>query len=167
MRIRAIQIGFCIPLLLSGSMALAQDDPMKLRGLTRLYVFISPLRDEFEKRGLRVSLLTDAELRLRQAGLSVVDASRATDDFAYLEIRVSSAERRTDVGGLIAYQAQAFLHEPVRVQRARVSLSITAITWESNVYTGSQFNDVEALRAHVRDRIDEFVNAYLAANPRR
>jgi hypothetical protein len=148
-------------------MVFAQDDPMKLRGLTRLYVFVPPLRDDFEKQGLRVSIQTDAELRLRQAGVAVVNATRATNDVPYLEIQVTSTERRSDVGGLIAYQVQAFLHEPVRVQRAHGSISMIAITWESNVFTGSLFSDIAALRAHVRDRIDEFINGYLAANPRR
>lgn len=105
------------------------------------------------------TLQTDVELRLRQSGLRV-------EPDAPVMLRVNLFARK--ISGQVPgyeYVLEVETVEEVRVLRNLVQSEAT--TWNSNMVLGSFGKPTEAyLREQVRDRVDEFLNAYLAANPR-
>jgi hypothetical protein len=104
------------------------------------------------------TLQTDVELQLRQAGI-IVDPIRAA------RLRLLIAIFRPD--GLPAhyiYSAQIQLDEQALTRRG---LAADAMTWQSEVVLGLALrDDPERFRGAIQKLVHEFVNAYLAANPR-
>ena len=106
----------------------------------------------------KATLLTDVERQLRQAGI-IVDPIRAA------RLRLLIAIFRPE--GLPAnyiYSAQLQLDEQAVSRRG---LASDAVTWQSEVVLGLALrDDPERFRGAIQDLVHEFVNAYLAANPR-
>jgi hypothetical protein len=104
------------------------------------------------------TLQTDVEQRLRQSGI-IVDPIRAA------RLRILIAIFRPE--GLPAnyiYSAQLQLDEQALTRRGS---SADAVTWQSGIVLGlAARDDAERFRGVIQDLVKEFVNAYLAANPK-
>ena len=107
---------------------------------------------------------TDVELRLRKAGIKVVDNSEP--EFLFLSIDIGAVRSQ----GLYAFAIWVKYHQPVRLVR---DLSIMSIgtTWGATTTRFVGIVSRERLNKFVRekvaDRVDEFINDYLAANPKK
>jgi hypothetical protein len=121
-------------------------------------VVVENLKPDVERDGLNASTLqTDVELKLRQAGIRVEETT------AYLYVRVTTLKREA----MYAYSMTANLSQHVVLVRDP-AISANAVTWNALGGIGMVGSArLSVIRDYVRDVVDEFVNAYLAANPKR
>ena len=155
---------------------LATDDVMErwqerqrgsLAGLTGVSVVVERLRPEVEREGLtQLILRTDVELKLRQAGIRVLTETERLEmpgaPFLYLRVSTSTREAMP-----YAFNIALELRQWVRLLRDP-TLTTLGTTWYAVGSTGIVGSrHVADIREVVRDAIDQFINAYLAANPKR
>jgi hypothetical protein len=104
------------------------------------------------------TLQTQVELQLRQSGITV-DPIRA----ARLELLIA-VFRPDGLPDNYIYSAQLQLEERALTRRGP---SADVVTWQSEVVLGLALrDDPERFRGAIQGLVQEFVNAYLAANPR-
>ena len=142
----------------------ATGDRDNLKGLKGVFLVIDPVSADLEKRGVtRDQLQTRLVEKLRQAGigiLSVKEASR-TPGQPILQLKVASVKRTTGYGFLI----QLWMNERVMFDRERDRI-VHGITW---IQTTIEFDgDLQArgIYGSADEVLNEFINDYLAANPK-
>ena len=138
-----------------------------LAGLTGVEVAVEPMDPDAEKDGLAQSTLrTDVELTLRQAGIRVLtsDGRLAAPGMPYLYLSVGTAKNEP---GFYAYDIDLELKQEVRLTR-NPAITSMATTWSAPGWVGAVGSrNLSKVREGVRDVLDQFLNAYLAANPKR
>ncbi len=152
------------------SPAVAQDlksDRATLVGLTGVGVVVENVDPTAEKDGLaRSTLQNDVELKLRQAGIRVLSENEliSAPGFPTLYLQVTAIRHEM---GLYAYCIKLEVQQVVRLLRDP-SITSAATTWEARGEIGVVGKqNLSTVREYVRDQVDQFINAYLAANPKR
>ena len=139
-----------------------------LAGLTGVGVVVEPMDPAAEKDGLAQSTLqTDVELKLRQEKIRVLTSGErlTAPGNPYLYLRVGTM--KDDELGVYAYDIDLELTQVVRLTRNPAITSL-ATTWSAPGKIGTVgIRKLFQLRERVRDIVDQFLNAYLAANPKR
>jgi len=156
-------------LLFAGAAAFNHEVQRKtLAGLQGVRVVIEDLSPDAERDGLsKPTLQTDVELKLRQAGITVL--TRETGNPApgdpWLYLNVATVKRST---GLYAFNVYLKLNQDVRLTRAP-STMMSAVTWDALGTVGIVGSEPfsSTVRGVVKDQVDQFINAYLAANPKK
>jgi len=156
------------PAFLVTSPAVADEELAQatLKGLRAMNVVVESLKPEAERDGLlRDTIRTDVELKLRQAGIAVLSKSEPPA-YAYLYVNVGTM-KPSAASGLYAYCVHVELVQRVYLARD-ASVFTFARTWQSTGIFGTvgTFN-LSSVRGTVRDSVDEFLNDYLAVNPKR
>ncbi len=152
------------------SPAAAQDTKSEratLAGLTGVYVLVEAMTPDAERDGLaRSTLQTDVELKLRQAGIRVLSENEFTEvpRSPMLYLRVSTF-RRSELS-VSAFHIKLEVAQVVRLVRDP-TITLPAATWEINRLGLVGSDKLSKVRENVRDAVDQFINAYLAANPKR
>jgi hypothetical protein len=138
-------------------------------GLTGVGVLVEDVNSKAKEDGLdKTTLQTDVELRLREAGVPVLLKSEALKrpgcPILYLSVIVLERE-----SGGYAYSADVELTEQVTLVRKPAVIAIGATTWHARSIVGvvGASELAETVRGTVRDQVAQFVNVYLAANPKR
>ena len=153
------------------SPTLARDLPGEresLVGLEGVYVLVEEMSSREEQAGLaRSTLQTDVEVKLRQTGIRVLTETEGLvapgSPFLHLHVKtVGLGEERLFYGIVIRLQ----LVQAVVLARNR-TIGLHAPTWESSGVGVTGAKLLYRMRENVRDQVDEFINAYLAANPKR
>jgi len=171
MRIRA---WLPIVLLLAlSSQGFAQDtrDTVGLRGLAGVAVAVSELKQEVERDGLfKAQLQTDVELGLRKAGIRVLTKEQwlIAPGQPTLDVIVALFKSPSSNVAVYAKSVNVVLRQNVVLSRKPYTIVRGAITWESTLMGGVSNSTVlqKDIRDIVADRFDEFINAFLAANPK-
>jgi hypothetical protein len=135
-----------------------------LRGVEGVYVLIEALEPEVERAGLTTQQLhTDVELRLRQAGIAVLtqEERRRTPGTPYLYVNVNVMPLS---GGSPVFQITVELNQEASL-KTDGSLA-TVATWSVMGLGSSGKTGLAFIRSSVRDRVDQFINAYLSVHPR-
>jgi len=167
---RALTAG--IAALLTGLAGPAQgiDTPnerITLVGLTGVHVVVYDMTGEGERSGLKpASLRAELEQRLRRAGLRPLGASEALGSAGRptLELRLNLA-RSAEAPHLYVYSVDLALRQGVRLARDRTIESF-AITWSDPPQVGAvEPARLSVVRDAVRAKVEQFVTAWLAANP--
>lgn len=158
-----------VVLLALPSLGLAQErvDPGALRGLAGVAVAVSNIPQEAERDGLfHNTLQTDVELRLRMAGIRVLTGEQWLNALGQptLNISVGLVKSRSDV---YAKSVEVTVTQNVLLTR-NASTFVRAATWQSFKFVGISNSSIlqRDIRDNVADSVDEFINAFLAANPR-
>src|SRR5437773_731829 len=137
-----------------------------LAGLTGLYVSVEQIPDEMQRDGLDTTqILTDVELKLRQAGITVLTRQEwlSTAAAPYLYVNVQAHK----TSNLYALSVDVELRQLVTLVH-NPAVSILATTWSATGIIGTVGSQkLASVREDVRDLTDQFINAYLAANPKR
>lgn len=152
------------------SPTLAGDGPRdreSLAGLAGVHVLVEPMDADVEQEELAQSTLrTDVEVKLRQAGIRVLTMTESAlaPGSPYLYLRVSMLR----VPEMPLYAVNIHLELDQRVMLARnPTIALLAPTWSTASTGVAGMNKLDWLRERVRDQVDRFINAYLAANPKR
>jgi hypothetical protein len=150
----------------SAPIAHAADDENtrpSLTGLRGVAVIIEDLTPEIERNGLTVSAIrTDVELKLRQAGIPIIGlVNTPGNPFLHISVDVIRSDRPT-----WPYVITVALHQMVFLTRDP-SISVHLATWDVSSYGTIPKQNLRNLRDSVKDLVDEFINIYLAVNPKK
>ena len=164
-----------VMVLIGGSVVQAQVESFEvgkrvirgsLKGLKGMYVMVGNYPD-IKKDGLRESTIkTDVELKLRMAGIKVLTKEECIKDPGnpYLWIGVHSF--KNEIIDIYAYCIIVELKQRVILSRDK-KIECPATTWFTTVNIGTVgANNVNSLRDNIKDRVDVFINDYLAVNPK-
>jgi len=141
---------------------LTTADADVLKDVGPMVVFVDDLPRDFESLGLRRDdIQRDVELKLRLAGITIYD----DDESGYLYVVIGgTCDRICGSSVRISYREQVF------VLRGDEYIEVySPATWETAGVVGIVGSDnlKRSIRDSVKDMVDEFVNAYLTANPKR
>lgn len=171
-----VTLSFCfwLALIFSASAQTFLDGQREsLRGLKGVELVMEVINPEAERKGLtRSQLQTDVELRLRKAGIKVLTRQERlkTPGYPFLYVNVSTVKTPETLGGLLGglygYSISVELREKVILARNR-SIETYAATWSKGVVGTVGADKLRSVREGVGDLVDEFINDYLAMNPRR
>jgi len=143
----------------------SESERQTLSGLQGVAVLVDRLQSEVELAGLtRASILTDVELKLRLAGIPVLEGVDVAnmDSPYYLYVRVG-IQPISD--GFWPYFIDVAFDQEVLLGRDRSIVSI-ASTW-SVEYIGRVLKpNVQKVREDLENAVDKFINAYLSVNPK-
>jgi len=156
---------------MASTVSWAQTDLQRgsLRGLKGVGVVVESLQSEVERDGLtRSHIRTDSELALRQAGIRVLSEDESLNEpgSPYLYVNL------TTVKSEVLYAFTSYLYSLQISLRQNVTLTrepntkVSAMTWQTSVLGSVNAADLENLRKTIRDSLNQFINDYLAANPK-
>jgi hypothetical protein len=138
-----------------------------LRGLREVSVLVEYLPDDVEREGLtQEHLKRDIEMRLRQAGLRVLELSEIANSpgAPYLYVAVYPI-----TGPSVNFNAYAIgltLKQLVQLSRSPTT-EFFATTWEGPAPLGSLIApNVLDIRGRISDAVGRFIIDYQAVNPR-
>jgi hypothetical protein len=138
-----------------------------LIGLKGIWVAVEGFEPEVERQGLSgTAVQTDAELRLRKAGIVVLTKEQFANDtgssMLHLAAAISTDRASWDVSQFVE------LHQRVYLVRAP-SVRLVANTWSvERVNVGAPPSLIARfVRDGFNDLVDQFINAYLAMNPKK
>jgi hypothetical protein len=132
-----------------------------LRGLQGVRVIVEELKPEVERLGLMPEALqTDTELQLRQYGIKVLSKGDS-----WLYVRVSVADPGNDTSPLLAVSIDVSFKQCVYLARDP-AIWCTATTWQTAGVARVGRGRLAGVRDYVKDQVAEFINDYLAVNPK-
>lgn len=136
-----------------------------LQGLKGIYVLVESVDDDVERLGLtRNQLQADAELRLRKAGIRVPPKSQSfEDDIGTLIITVSTHAEST---GLHAFDVAVDVSEGVLLARSPLKRAWARTYFVTGMVGLVGAERLQDVRNIVNDKVDYFINDYLAMNPK-
>ena len=151
----------------------AAENRIPFHGLKAVAVFVENIDQDAVKDGLnKEQIKTDVESRLREAGIKVVpvEKSLSLPTSPYLYIIVSTVKFSS--GLEYVYGTSVQLKQVVVIERKKTGIPpkayLWATTWEKSEGVG--ITPVEDLvgnvREHINDKVDAFINDYLAENPK-
>jgi len=137
-----------------------------LAGLQGVQVIVEDFSPEAEKYGFnKQQYKTDVELRLRQYGVKVLSEEERLQASGRpcLYINVNSVIEEKI--GIATVNIFIQLMEDVLLER-NPSISVTAGIWHKGFTLSVRRQNLDKVRDRVKDKVDEFINDYLAANPK-
>jgi hypothetical protein len=145
----------------------ASDEELKqtLAGLPGIGVLVPDLSRDAERAGLNPDILkAEVELQLRCYGIAVLISAQIVYGSPHLYVNVSTAKTGSSwfaFGVLVTANAARAI--PTRPPQG----SASGLTWvESGTGVGSQEHMNGWIRSRARDKVNKFINLYLAANLR-
>ncbi len=139
--------------------------PGGLRGLRGVHVFVEGMKPEAERLGLsKAQIKTDVELRLRKAGVRVLTEEEFLEWLGmpclFVNINTTINQARTTV----TYTIIVFLSERVTLARQLKAWGAIWLTAGGGIVGTKKIREI---RGDVADLVEEFINDYLAANPKK
>ena len=140
-----------------------------LFGITQVYVLIEGLDAEAKHGGLnKTRLQTDVEVELRKAGIRLITRNELsnTPRLPYLYVSITVVKGRGQ-SSLYTYSVSLELMQRVYLAGNASKTESIGATW-SNVVTGFVAGQPldDQVRKYLRDLVSEFINDYLAVNPK-
>jgi hypothetical protein len=155
--------------LFSASFLAAADNENSRRSLTglrgvRVIVEISR-HPELDAVGLTVTAVrTDAELRLRKAGIRVLEADQVPGSpYLYLNATVTTAGKESWGDSILVSLRQTVILD--RDPSIRIDAETWSVLFGGGIHAPTH-DYARYMRDGFNDGIDQFINAYLAANPK-
>jgi hypothetical protein len=148
-------------LLLHGISHALTDEQKALVGLKGVQVLVSKIDPQAEHLGLtRNQIQTDVELGLRKGGVKVLTVGDMSEAPGYPALWVFVGTNIKQ--GLVSYSIRICLIELVTLGRG---FQTTGTIWNDSA-GGVRTINASEIRKIVGDLVDEFINDYLAANPK-
>lgn len=145
------------------------DARKTLAGLRGVYVMVAPLTDETQRHGLsEAQVRADVESQVQQAGVPALkkDDLRRTPGMPYLYVR-PVIEHPQATPNLYAYHVAIEVFQLVVLTRNPDVFAI-ARTWNAKGGLGAagEENVAASTKDALRSMTDQFIAAFLAANPK-
>lgn len=132
-----------------------------LKGIKRIVVLVT-LSPELMDAGLSADdLKTDAELKLKMAGVEVVNSEKA-DGYLYVTV---TGFKSWALGGAV-YRHDLQLRQWVSLL-SNPNTTCYAPTWTDGSVSLAKFNDLSSLYENLGGSVNKFVKDYLAVNPKK
>lgn len=134
-----------------------------LRNIGSLYVVVEKTQPDFESAGLSTDLIkTDVELKLRLAGIHILEKHQITAMSPWVYVNVNSFFDN-DLG-VFAFNVSLGIWQPVKLERNNIS--VFASTWATGSTGRVGLEAVRSVRQQIKDVSDILINDYLSVNPR-
>ncbi len=159
----------CWSLSIGTSWAQTNGEQSSLHGIKSVRVVIERLASDVERDGLTLSQIrTDVELALRQAGIRVQSIENAGTEpgnpYLYVNLMTTKSEVLYAFTSYL-YSLQVSLYQDVVLAR-EPSTTLSALTWQTKVLGSVPTANILELRKTLHDSVEQFLNVYLAANPK-
>jgi hypothetical protein len=147
-------------LLLGGRLFAGDSAPERqtLQGIKGISVLVEDLTTDVDRLLTVEQIRTDVELRLRKAGIKVLENS-----FPILYVSANVMKGRSEVEGLYIYSCNVTFEQTVSVRANSVIALGTTWSVSSLGMVGGD-NMSRSVRNVVGDLVDDFLNAYLSVN---
>jgi len=152
------------------SFAVAADNEYSrksLGGLRAVQVVVESLEPEVARTGLTTAAIqTDAELKLRLAGIRVLTDDERLNEPGHTYLYLNAVVNPT-LPSSWGYSISVDLVQDVQLTR-NPAIVVPAHTWSVSSGGGEArpANIPDRVRNSFKDKIDQFINAYLAMNPK-
>ena len=141
-----------------------------LGGLIGVTVTVNPFEPSLDGTSLTQDLVqTDAELRLRKAGISVVDSKQFGKQFGNVAILFIGVNlMKLDPIDKTIYAINMSVVQPAKLLRISTNTppKLYAMTWKDDVLGHVNNDKLSVIRQSIGDEVDKFANDFLAANPK-
>jgi hypothetical protein len=155
-----------LALTLIGGIAYAGDtqpERNSLRGLKGIYVLVEHLNKDLIKDGLNTDTIkTDVEQKLRLAGIGILSRDDFFKELGYPYLYIDANALKLQRGGYV-YNIDVALMQAVILERFFVRLQ--AQTWSREDLGATP--RLDTIRDSIEILVDQFINAYLSANPKK
>jgi hypothetical protein len=142
----------------------AQHDELSrksLKGIDAVEVLVEDLPDGAKVLGLtRESIQTDVELKLRLAGMRVVSQQEDLKLPGMPDVHVMVAVTQDGTASFISVELR---QNAMLARSGEIAFNVT--TWDS-MWIGSNMT-AQSIREKIKDKVDEFLNAWLSVNPKK
>jgi hypothetical protein len=134
-----------------------------LKGLPGVVVWVGDMAPDIEPSGVtRQQVQTEVERQLRRAGITVISSQEAgAPDMAFLTVSVTTLRH---TGGLYAYAVDLAVYQTAALLRDPTPRSLA--TWAVGSISLVEASDLRAIFTSVSQKVDQFIQAYRAVNPR-
>jgi len=143
----------------------ARYNRASLHGIKGIYVSVEKLDPEIERAGLTIKQIrSDVDAKLRGAGIKVMprEAWFEAPGSPYLYVNANVLKLRET--GEYLYSIRIAFKQNVYLVRDAVEV-LGATTWSAGNIIGIT-GKVNKIRDSIKNRVDEFINAYLSMNQR-
>ena len=143
----------------------ARNQTATLKGIESLYVVIKKLQPDATEVGLTSTMVRkDIELKLKGAGIPVPFALIGNED-PYLNVVINVSYNKSN--DFVYYAIHISLMQRVALVR-NSTLSCSAMTWfKSSTGGATKRESVRSMRDEINKYVDQFLNDYRAANPKK
>jgi hypothetical protein len=141
-------------------------DRQSLRDLDGVRVSVDELAPALVARGVsREGLRKAVESQLRRTGITVLNAGEFPVGDPYLDVRITASK---ESGGLLAYAIEVSFVQIVFLRRNPAATFNRAQTWKASaaVELVHPVRLSASIEENLSGQIDQFVQAYLSANPK-
>lgn len=139
-----------------------------LTNVSGVFVLIEALSPELEELGLwKSTLQTHVEVRLRKAGIRVVDENELKNVTGTPNLYLAIQSVKHPSLEIFSYSVDLELDQDVVLDQDRDTY-VNTETWSARgiIAIAGRSRVVEAIRRNVGDLTDQFINAYLSVNPK-
>jgi len=149
---------------LFGASLHAQDPPAPLKGIRGFWVVVGVYLEAKDDSAASAELTTYAELRLRQAEVPVYDFATQLADPMQPSLSISVGTLSL-ASGLTAIRSDVSVRQLARLVGS--NREHTVAIWEAapQIAIGGASKARQTIRELLEVQLDQFLNAYLAANP--
>ena len=112
-------------------------------------------------------LQTDVELRLRQNGIKVLSEEEKSLTLGMPSLYVRVSVMINDKSQLVVYSISLQLQQNVLLLRDPTKICPGASTWDTGSFGTVGESKIGTMREDIKDKVDEFINDYLAVNPKK
>ena len=165
--IRAMILGL-VCTAVAGQASAAADDTTSRRsllGLVGVRVAVAEFEQPRKRAGFdQPTFQTDAELKLRVAGIRVLSQEEweATPSRPLLWVAIFPTHEAS--GQVSSYGIDVSLHQAVTLPRFPGWIFPSGVTWTAG---GAGAGNLQQVRSHAGDLVDQFINAWLSVNPKK
>jgi hypothetical protein len=166
LRTTRFSCAFLLALQLTGSSSAAQTEVKPLAGIKKISVVVENIDPDGVKAGItRERLQTITELKLRLGGIRVLSDEEDAKDpdinpFFYVVVLVLQLDNGRGFAVHVQADLRRFTRSPINGASTRLLL------WESGTIAKTGSGMPKYAEGIVGDLVDEFLNEFLAANPK-
>ena len=143
------------------------DKKDTLKGIEGVHIYINFNTPEVEKYGLtKQHFQNDVELRIRQNGIRVFSVEELDSTIGMPVLCVTVSILVVEDLKLASVHTSLGFSELVFLARDSAKYCCVATTWYTSGIGTVGLANIKDVRERVKDQVDEFLNDYLAANPK-
>ncbi len=160
-------LAFVFLLLLLPILSFAQTSDAKesLRGLSGVFVSVLPIAKDAEASGLSADQLQKiVESELRKAGVPILSEAKLGEEYANLVIVIDTIKHPQ---GVYLFTVNASVVQAVQISRPRGKGVFPAETYSKRALGLTTPNRMDVINEPLKEKIREFIEDYLAVNPKR